>query len=314
MNEPYQSRTPELSVVVAVVSDARHLERCLTALSQQVAAPAIEIIVPYDYRDDDILLLESRFPKVQFYRVNSLPGPMRQCHEHLDKIRAIGLRVSRGEIIALLEDHDRPDKYWAMHVMEAHKGPYAAVGGAVENEIDRLVNWAVYFCDFSRYQNPVKSGPSRYLTDVNISYKRQALNSIREVWYEYYHEPFVNGTLTSQGKTLWLSPNIVVYQHRRNLTLGLVLRERYIWGRYYAGNRVQNVTLSKRLLYLILSPLLPVLLMTRKIRDVLIRKRLINVFIKAFALILLLTLFWSCGEFVGYVTGRATAKLDKMNG
>jgi hypothetical protein len=187
--------------------------------------------------------------------------------------------------------------------VDAHKEfPAAAIGGAIENKVNRPLNWAVYFCDFGRYQNPLKPGPSPTLSDVNISYKRQALSAVKKVWQDFYHEPFVNGSLMAQGQKLWLSPRIVVYQHRENLKLSAAMRERYEWGRYYAGNRVKKLMLIRRLTYLILSPALPVLLAVRKIRDVLIKRRHIGVFISALPLMLLLTLFWSVGEFIGYLT------------
>ena len=45
--------------------------------------------------------------------------------------------------------------------------------------------------------------------------------------------------------SLWLSPAIIVYQHRENLKLSSALRERINWGRYYAGNRAQKIDIEK---------------------------------------------------------------------
>lgn len=299
------SERPILSVVICVVSDARHLEGCLAALSRQVNFPAIEIIVPHDGRENGISSLKPRFPGVQFYCVDHLRSAVSlqgSSREHHDELRAIGLGLARGEVVALLEDHGRVDKYWSMNVMESHKEPHAAIGGAIENEVDRPLNWAVYFCDFGRYQNPLKAGPSPFISDANSSYKRKALDSIRYVWKKAFHETSVNDALIDRGETLWLSPSIVVYQHRENLRLTALLRERYIWGRSYAGTRAQQIGLNKRLIYLALCPIIALVLMLRKTRDVLRKKRLVGVFLKAFPLTLLLTLFWSLGEFMGYLT------------
>ena len=312
-NGDLTSKIPELSVVIVIVSDAKHLEGCLTSLLQQVSAPETEIIVPYDCRDSDILLLEPQFPKVQFHPVENLFGPIRKYHEHLDKMRAIGIDLAQGKFVALLEDHDRPDKNWAMNVIKAHKDSHAGIGGAVENEVDRLLNWSIYFCDFGRYQKPFKAGQSNYITDVNASYKWSALENIRDIWQDGFHEPFVNSALIAQGETLWLSPEIVVYQHRENLSLVAAIRERYVWGRYYAGNRTKEITLSKRLLYLSLFPILPLLLMAKKTRDMLIKKRLIGAFLLAFPLTTLLTLSWSFGEFMGYLSAKPSSFRDSMN-
>jgi hypothetical protein len=188
--------------------------------------------------------------------------------------------------------------------MSAHKETHAAIGGAIENEVDRPLNWAVYYCDFCRYQNPVNNGPTFYVSDANVSYKRSVLRRHEETWKDSFHETTVNGILMAQGEELWLSSDILVYQHRENLSLPKALTERYVWGRSYAGTRAQEVTFGKRLLYLTLSPALPILLMARKTRDVLTRKRLVGKFLYAFPLTFLLIASWSLGEFIGYLTGR----------
>jgi hypothetical protein len=300
-------KSPDLSVIIIVVTDSNHLTRCLKSLTEQVNPPSMEIIVPYESDTMDSASLRSRFPMVHFHEVTGLKRSRKYnkpSHELLDRMRAIGIKLARGGIVALLEDHERVDENWSLEVITAHKTPYAVIGGAIENEIDRPLNWAVYFCDFGRYQNPLKEGPSHFLSDVNISYKRHVLEFVKDYCGDIYHEPFVNGALRSKGEVLWLSPKIIVYQHRENLRLGSALRERVDWGRYYAGNRVKKSASSKRFFYAVFSPLLPFLLITRITCTALIKKRFNQNFIKAFPLIFPLTIFWSFGELIGYITAK----------
>ena len=182
---------PALSVVVAIVSDTTdrpdvsHLEPCLAALTQQSGAPAMEIIVPYHPSVDGIARVRERYPDVRFMEVADLRTYTGQggSREHHDELRARGLAVARGTIVALIEDVGLPAPDWSASVVEAHRQPFAAVGGAIENGIDRPLNWAVYFCDFLRYQNPLPEGESAIASDANVSYKRAALESIRPVWF-----------------------------------------------------------------------------------------------------------------------------------
>ena len=51
---------PELSVVICMVSGGIYLENCLNALAKQVDAPEMEIIVPYDYRDNEMVAVTSK--------------------------------------------------------------------------------------------------------------------------------------------------------------------------------------------------------------------------------------------------------------
>jgi hypothetical protein len=119
--------------------------------------------------------------------------------EHHDVLRARGLAAAHGDLVGLLEVHARPDPQWCASVAAAHRQPYAAVGGAIENGVDRPLNWAVYYCDFGRYQNPVPAGETLFASDANVTYKRAALEGVRPSWQESFREVVVNRALTSLG-------------------------------------------------------------------------------------------------------------------
>lgn len=304
-----------LSVVVAIVSDttdhpdASHLEPCLAALMQQVGAPAMEIIVPYHPAVDGIARLRHQYPAVRFLEVADLRTYTGRggSREHHDELRARGLALARGSIVALIEDVGIPAPDWSARVVEAHHRPFAAVGGAIENGIDRPLNWAVYFCDFLRYQNPLPEGESAIASDANVSYKRAALESIRPVWQEFFHESSVNGALRSRGEKVVLTPGVVLYQHRQGLRLKAALKERFIWGRSYAATRAKLRGTPRRVLWAVLSPLLPGLILARMTLLAWKKRRTLVAFLKALPLTVALTMSWSWGELVGYATGRANA-------
>ena len=310
-----QAVSPQLSVVVAIVSDTTSLQsdntplvECLKALHGQHTPPAMEIIVPYHSRVRDIDAVKRRFPDVKYLLVDDLKTLRDEAgsREHHDELRARGLAVATGTIIGLLEDHARPDAHWCERVVKAHEEDIAAVGGAIENGINRPLNWAVYFCDFGKYQNPVTAGPSWFASDANVAYKRSALESISDVWKEIFHETMVNSALLEKGEKLVLSPDIVVYQHRANLNLRDALKERFIWGRSYAGTRCSLISGTKRMIYALLSPVLPLILFYRMTVNVVKKGRCIGPFLKAAPLTTLLLLGWSCGELVGYLTARSS--------
>jgi hypothetical protein len=310
-----QSAPLQLSVVVAIVSDttsfhgdSSQLCGCLEALSKQLDPPSMEIIVPYHDRVANIDEVKSRFPDVKYIHVDDLKllGDKPGSREHHDELRARGLALAKGEIIGLLEDHARPDLQWCARVVEAHQQDIAAAGGAIENGIDRPLNWAVYFCDFGKYQNPVPAGPSWFASDANVAYKRSALDSISETWQQVFHETMVNSALLEKGGKIVLSPDIVVYQHRTNLKLGAALKERFIWGRSYAGTRCRLISGAKRMLYALLSPALPFVLLYRMTINVVKKGRCVGSFFKAVPLTAMLTASWALGELTGYLTGRSS--------
>jgi hypothetical protein len=302
---------PQLSVVLVICSDTTDakldlsiLAGNLAALHEQVSPPTLEIIVPYAAPAGGIEQLHKRYPDVIFRPVGDLrsyQGP--GCREHHDELRSRGLAEARGEIVALLEDHGYPDRHWARNMWAAHRQDVAAVGGAIENAIDRPLNWAVYLCDFFRYHNPLPAGDSRLASDVNVSYKRAALDSIRPVIFPSFRETTVNRALVERGQRIAASPGAIVRQTRKNLRLTSALRERFIWGRSYAGGRSREIG-EKRLILGVLCPLLPAILIFRIAGTVFERRRLAGAFLKAFPLLVPLTASWSLGELVGYFTAR----------
>lgn len=305
------SSNPALSVVVVIVSDtterasAAHLGDCLDALSKQVDAPSIEVIVPHLVEVEGLEAVRVRFPWVKF-----LPAPDVTAHpggrEHHDVLRARGLQVARGQIVGLLEDHARPDVGWCASAIAAHRKTHAGIGGAIENGVDRLLNWAVYYCDFGKYQNPVPAGETPFASDANTTYKREALERVRSVWEEGFREVVVNGALKAAGRTIALDPRIVVYQNRKGLSLGAALRERFVWGRSYAATRLALLTMGGRLAHAALSPLLPAVLFLRMAKTSWSRGS-IGTFAPAIPFILLLLVTWSAGEGVGYLFGLEAA-------
>jgi hypothetical protein len=214
---------PELSVVIAIIAGGQAATAtCLSALERSTRGYRVECIVPYDARLDGVAELQQRFPWVEFVDARAEVDASKFGHfsrEHHDILRAIGLRRARGAIVGLLEDHGTPCDDWCSAVLSAHREPAAAIGGAVENGVDRVLNWAIYYCDFGRYQNPVPAGPAEFLSDSNVAYKRAALEMVKQNWSDAFHETSVNWGLRDCGESLKLDPRMVVFQTRLGLRL-----------------------------------------------------------------------------------------------
>ena len=111
-------------------------------------------------------------------------------HFFYDTRRAAALGVAKGRLVGIVEDRGVPAPDWAAQMIRLHDAhPHAAIGGAVQNGVDRLMNWAVFFCDFSRYQPPLVVENPEYVTDTNVVYKRAPLLELRDLWQDLYLEP-----------------------------------------------------------------------------------------------------------------------------
>ncbi|MFN0009031.1 MAG: glycosyltransferase [Planctomycetota bacterium] len=300
---------PRLSVVVALISGKKgDLERCLQALSSQRGAPDFEILVPWDDAAREVAELASHFPNARFLHANGLDTRAARAgasREHHDTLRTLGLRAARGSIVALTEDHAVATPTWCadmMAALDAHPRA-AAVGGAVECGATSLLGRAVYYCDFGRYENPLPEGPAQYVSDSNVAYRRSALEAIADAWADDYHETVVHGALVACGFDIVLTRKSEVAQVRTGLSFGEALRERFVWGRSYAGTRVAGAPLTQRAVFAAMTVLLPFLLTWRLLRGKLARKRDLGRFLACLPLVFLLQVGWALGELIGYATG-----------
>jgi hypothetical protein len=299
-----------LTAVVTIVDGEASLERCLIALETQSGVSALEIIVPWDDSVADVPALAARHPRCRFLPLGTIEtkrpkaGPAGR-HELFDRRRAAGLAAAGGELVAILEDRGVPRPDWAHTMERLHASlAYAVIGGAIENGRRNLLNWAVYFCDFGRYQLPFAAGARPYVSDVNVCYKRRALDLTRDLWTERYHETTVHWALQRAGEKLYLSPEPVVEQHRDGLRLAALVSERLGSGRLFAYTRGRETGRPRRLILAALTSVLPFLLLARQLRDRVRRRRSIGAFLGAAPVCWLLLAAWSAGEALGYLTGE----------
>lgn len=292
---------PVLTVVVVMLGGPSHLRRWLEAMNEQVDAPPLEILIPYDGRYGDAAVADIPLPNARVLRMDR-PGSYAQ-------LRSLGVRNARGKYVMITEDHCLPRPDWCRTIVRMHDElPYAAIGGPMDKVgQDTVLNWTVYLQDFSRYMMPVPEGPTGYLTDCNVSYKVDRIAPIRDLWAEAFHETPVNWTLLDRGETLWLAPELAVGQ-KRQVTWSYAIRERYVFGRLFASTRVATVGRGKGLVYAALVAALPAILLYRVGRDVFAKKRAISRYVAGLPTLALLTTVWALGEFVGYLTGTATTE------
>ncbi len=304
----------ELSVIVTVVDGGETLERCLRALAAQADSPRLEVIVPYDDTIPEVAALAAEFPGFRFLSLGTIEaaGDSRNPYwEHVryDCRRSGGLRAAQGALLAMVEDRGAPRPDWARTMVRLHAAHHhGAIGGAVECRSPGAWGRAVFVCDFGRYEPPLSVDDPEFLSDINICYKRAALESVRELWQERYQEASVNWALRARGAGLLLSSEAVVVQQRDRLELARLLAERLHWGRTFGQVRVEGSAPWKALLYSAALPLLPPLLFVRHLRAEHRKGRTLPQLVELSPALLLLLNAWSFGECVGYLEGAVSGK------
>ena len=289
---------PSLSVVIASRNAERTIEACLSSLRGQETNEDFETIVVDSSTDRTAELIEQGFPQVRLYRF----AERKFCGD----ARNIGVSRARGQIIALTDADCRASKTWVDEVLRAHRSPYLAIGGAIASaEPANLVGWAAYFCEYSNWMP--RSEP-RSLDDIagaNMSYKRGAFDR---------YGPFLEGTYCSDSEFHWrlgrdhhrlrFLPNIVVFHHSID-DFGEFVAHEFEHGASFARvrTRARGFSRPRRLVYVLLGPLIPFKVMFQVLRNNLENRVYLYHFLRALPLVTLGILSWSAGEVVGYADG-----------
>jgi len=286
---------------VVCICSPTHLERCLDALATQQDAPEFEVVVCHDPNIQGLQEVAQRHPQVRLFANAGQRTPL--------ELASAALAAARGDVILLTEDHCVPRADWVRQMLEARADGRAAVGGRVEiRDGASAVDWAFYFVDFFRYAAPVPEGGSPSLTVCNVAYERDKLEAVRELWEGSFHETAINGALAERFGSLWLAPESAVTM-RREVTLGDALYERYAFGRLFGCTRIAYVSGPKRLFYALTAPALPLLLFGRMLRKALRSRTLLRAFTRSAVPLAGMVLWWSWGEWLGYLSGRQPGSL-----
>ena len=298
-----ETHRPKISVVIASVNGPEYLDECLDALRKQTVRGQDEIIVADCCGDSVAELIRSKYPGVKLISFRE--------RKTIPELRAIGMKNSQGDLVTITEDHCLAEPHWYERMIQAHDRIHGAIGGAVENDasIQRAVDWAVYFCEYSKFMNPIPTGEVGDIPGNNTSYRREFLDYISEMLDQgNFWESFLNGRLMEKGVKLYSDASIIVY-HKKVFGFGYFVGQRYHYGRSYAGMRVTGTPFWKKLVYAGFCPLLPALLIGRIGWRVFSKKRHRDKFIKGFPFLVLFTFCWAWGEFVGYLFGPGESLL-----
>jgi glycosyltransferase involved in cell wall biosynthesis len=238
----------------------------------------VEIVVVDNSVDGTAEIITREFPNVKLVR----------CAEDrlMPELWETGIRECVGNVVAITTSHFVPAKNWIAEILKAHENPSPAIGGAIENErTSGIVAWAVYFCRYSPYMLPFKEASVRDFAGDNASYKRSALERYEHAWRNGFWESFVHEEMIKDGAQLLVSPEIVVY-HQKSFDLADFVKQRFWHGRQFGSERALSLSPLKRVLYILLSPLIPLVYLFRITRRVLSKRRHFGRYLLAFPVLL----------------------------
>ena len=292
---------PALSVVMASVNGWETLGATLRSIDALPERGRIEVIVVDRVGGTTRDRLNAHRPAV-----NLIANDDRLS---IPRLRYRGVCQSRGDLVAILEDHAEVDPAWASALIDAHAGPWGAVGGPVENGKTGWINDAGFLCEYAAYMAPVPDGESSDLPGNNIAYKRDDLLRHAHLLDEGKWESWINDRLRNEGIPLASAAGAVV-RHIKPFRLGNFLTQRFHFSRSYAGMRRPDQSVARRLIYGLGSAILPALLLARTARTAASKGRL-GEFARCLPLLALFFVVGAIGEMVGYLIGPGRS-LDRV--
>jgi len=169
-----QEKGPYVSVVVCAYNGKKFVQSCLSGLVKQIArSNEYEVLIIDDESMDSTFDIASDFINSQ--KNNSLHMRLvRIRHGGLSVARNTGIQLSKGEIIAFIDQDAVADKYWVAEILKAWEAvPDAdAIGGKIE--ILNTRNRTAQFL-YTAYYEPT----DRYgIIGANMSFKKKQLLQI----------------------------------------------------------------------------------------------------------------------------------------
>jgi glycosyltransferase involved in cell wall biosynthesis len=322
---------PTISVIVASNDARASIEACLDRLVAQAPGSGAEIVIVDNSTDGTTEIIRNRYAgraECVAAPPRSAPGGggRRLCRPAdprpgrahspasirlvvaspsalIPELWAAGIHQSTGDIIAITTAHCVPDPSWLTGMLKAHKARAPAIGGAIENEKSAgVVEWAVYFCRYSRYMLPFPEGFVEEIAGDNASYKRADIDRCRHAWRDGFWEPAVHAALRQAGLRLLLVPSLVVY-HRKSFGVWRFMQQRFQHGRQFGGERASRLGRRKRALYVALSPAIPLVFLVRITSHVLTKRRHRRELLLSLPILTLFLWAWALGEWIGYLRG-----------
>jgi hypothetical protein len=284
-----------VSVVLATSEIGPALAKCLTSLLEQDPADNLEIIVAAAAGED-----APRLP-VAYSAVRLLNFPKRTPKPKL--LKEALLRAG-GEIVAVTEPNCCFPPRWVERPRRAHQFEFTAIGGAVAYGGDEsLTGWACFLADYGPFLPPEPRRISAPLAGNHISYKRSALAETSDCWQRGYFKTLLLRELARRGGHFLFEPELTLH-YTPERDLWRFARQYYANGREFAVARAGSFSTVQRLGHIVSAPLLPALLLLRRIGAVWPKREHRSRLLRAVPLIAIFVLCWSAGELAGYVRAR----------
>jgi len=241
----------DFSVIIPSYNSQEYILDCLKSLDQQETSVSYEIIVVDSSPENMASLINRSFPevKVVHQREQTYPGIARN----------IGVRESRGKILAFIDADCVAAEHWIEEVVAAHRDPVrVAVGSVVNGRPFSYLSQAEYFLEFREISPFSKPREMDLLVSANFSIRRELFQQLGGFSQHRASEDVIFArVIRKTGEKIFFCPEIKVFHMKRD-TLKSFINNQLLLGSTSAIARRQQTELPGAFLarpYFI--PLLP---------------------------------------------------------
>jgi len=297
---------PDLTVILQAGGERQRATECLRSLLGQQIVERMEILL-LDYGlDAHPPLSGSDHPSVRL-----LP---RSAYEPLGQSRALAVREARAPVLGFIEDHVTAFPGWAEGILAAHAQGWKAIGGEVHCANPGVgISDAIGMMNYWRWLPSARMGVHDLIVGHNAAYDRELLLALGEEMETYLRcDPVLQWYLQEQGIDLFLDPAIKI-SHINETEISSILRGYFQWNRVFAPTRAEifRWSLRKRLLWILLAPLIPPVRIYKQLFHILGRRPdlfprfLASLYVQWFA-----HSAAAAGQVIGLVFGMGSAETD----
>tara|TARA_R110002095_G_scaffold203314_3_gene185190 strand:+ start:342 stop:1238 length:897 start_codon:yes stop_codon:yes gene_type:complete len=286
---------PAVSIVVAV----EHATQNIAAIIDKIN-PAIhkEIELIFCFTDADKGLIEGLEKTDNIVLI----------HNNLDcripHLWRDGIRASQANLVALTTAHCIPSEDWVSRLLSIElPSNVAGIGGAIINDNKAsAMDWAIYFLRYINYSAPKETMVAYDIAADNAIYNRADIMQYETLLTNGFWEPSFHEVFIKSGKNLRIDPTLVVTHHNA-YTAKQFYKQRFEHAKEFGLTRAKGFTFQKRLCYFFMSPVLPLIFLTKIIRTAKKNGQSHQRIGHALPWLLYFLLAWGSGEALGYWEG-----------
>ncbi|GMQ88808.1 MAG: hypothetical protein BMS9Abin09_0246 [Gammaproteobacteria bacterium] len=283
----------KLSVVVAVQYAQQNLNGIVRNLDPE-NHPDTEFLFCYTDVDPETVTLAASHDNLRL-----ICGRSGSLIPHLWRD---GIIAAKGDRVALTTAHCIPDAGWIERLNNADLSDTPAIGGVIENDMaSNAKGWAIFMLRYISFAPPQSARVVQEIAADNALYRRADIMQHMDLLEEGFWEPSFHVRFRAAGLGLMFDPGLRVVQHNRYST-GQFFAQRLAHGRAFGRDRAREISISKRILLIVLSPVLPLVFLRKILKSVIGNAHCKSQLLRALPWLFLFLVAWGVGETRGYLS------------